>query len=149
MLLTGGMSVLWMSTRFKTTVFLWALVLIPPVYVAVRVPNLWSGQQLIDLIKEYISEERAGSLEYRFFCEKLLVARAVERPMLGWGGWGRSAVNLDGKEIPTDGLWIITLGIRGFVGLILLYLVMDLPAILFLLRFPVRTWHNPQVAPAA
>jgi hypothetical protein len=148
MLLTGGIFLLWISTRFKTTMFLWVLMLIPPAYVAVRVPNLWSGQQLISLIKEYVSPERAGSLEYRFQCEEVLVAKAIQQPLLGWGGFGRSAVFLEEREVPTDGLWIITLGTKGFIGLILLYLVMELPAILFLLRFPVKTWHYPQVAPA-
>ena len=149
-LLIGGTFLLWASTRFQTRMLLWALLLVGPFYVALRVPNIWSGQQLVDLAEMSVGQTRAGSLEYRFKCENLLIARAIKQPLLGWGGWSRSAAYFpdDGREVPTDGLWVITLGTKGFVGLILFYLAMELPVLLFLLRFPVRIWHYPQVAPA-
>ena len=43
-------------------------------------------------------------------------------------------------------MWIIILGTKGYVGLILLYLAMILPAALFIRRFPVRHWGDPRVA---
>ena len=93
-----------------------------PVYVAVRVTNLWSGQQAVDLAEALVGPERAESLEYRFKCENLLIARAIQQPVFGWGGWGRSSVYFDADKpyaelVPTDGLWIIFLGTKGFVGL--------------------------------
>ena len=121
---------------------------------ALRISNLWSGQQLVDLAKASVGEDRAQSLEYRFMCENLLVTKALEQPVFGWGAWGRSSVYFDDDyrdddhKVPTDGLWIIILGSKGFVGLSLLYLVLGLPAILFLWHFPVRLWHNPHMAPA-
>ena len=155
-LLVGGVFLLWVSTRFKTKILLWALVFVAPVYFAVRIPNLWSGDQLVDFITQYIDPVRADSLAYRFKCENLLVAKAVQQPVFGWAGWGRSAVHWDEtadlanrlNAVPTDGLWIITLGINGYVGLVLLYLMIELPLILFLYRFPVRLWDHPQLAPA-
>jgi tetratricopeptide (TPR) repeat protein len=153
-LLAGGMILLWASNRFKTRMLLYALVLFGPLYVALRIPNLWSGQQLVDLAKASVGADRAQSLEYRFMCENLLVAKALEQPVFGWGAWGRSSVYFsndyrdDGHKVPTDGLWIITLGSKGFIGLSLLYLVLGLPAILFLWHFPVRLWRHPHVAPA-
>ena len=46
----------------------------------------------------------------------------------------------------TDGLWIIYLGKKGFVGLTLLYMAMVLPAALFIWRFPPRLWADPRLA---
>ena len=152
-LLAGGMVVLWASIRFKTRLLLVALILVGPIYAGLRIPNLWSGTEIVALAEQFINAERAQSLGYRFMCEELLVAKALERPVFGWGGWGRSAVYFDDDYrdfdhmVPTDGLWIISLGTKGYVGLSLLYLVMELPAMLFLWRFPVRLWHHPQTAP--
>ena len=154
-LLLEGVFLLWASTRFKTKMLLWALVLVAPVYFAVRIPNLWSGAQLVDLIERYVDPERAESLAYRFKCENRLVARALQRQVFGWGTTGGSAAYFDddpksySTTVPTDGLWIITLGTKGYVGLVLLYLVIELPLILFLRRFPVQLWDQPQLAPAA
>ena len=152
-LLAGGMFLLWVSVRFKTRVFLWALVLFGPVYVALRVPDLWSGENLVDVVAT-ISPARATSLSYRFKCESLLIAQAVKQPVFGWGGWGRSSVYSGelsqdaSRMVPPDGLWMVIFGMNGFAGLSLLYLILELPAILFLFRFPARFWHEPRVAPA-
>jgi hypothetical protein len=154
-LLVGGMFLLWASTRFKTKMLLWALVLFGPIYFGTRIPNLWSGKALVNLISQYISKDRADSLAYRFMCENLLVAKAIQQPLLGWGGSGRMNVNFDessenaGRVVAMDGLWIITLGNSGFVGLSLLYVIMELPVIIFLWRVPVQLWDHPQIAPAS
>ena len=150
-LLIAGMMFLWLSARLKTRLLLASLLLVGPVYVAVRVSKIWSGQQAVDLIETYLGHERAYSLEYRFMCEDLLVVKAVEQPILGWGGWGRSAVYRDPDKpwrrmVETDGLWIIILGARGFFGLTSLYLAFVLPAALFIWRFPVRLWSDPRLA---
>ena len=153
-LLVGGVLVLWASTRYRTRVLLLALVLFGPVYAGLRIPNVWSGQELVSLLAKYFNEDRAKSLEFRFKCENLLIAKAIKRPVFGWGGWGRSdAYFVDdyevvGRKAPTDGLWVITFGTKGYCGLILFYLVLELPAILFLWRFPPTLWRIPSVAPA-
>ncbi|MFY1705942.1 hypothetical protein [Tritonibacter scottomollicae] len=68
---------------------------------------------------EAISPERAQSLGYRFDNEEILLERAAEKPMFGWGGWGRNLIR-DGEtgrilSIP-DGHWIIAFGSFGWVG---------------------------------
>ncbi len=65
-----------------------------------------------------ISEERAQSLEFRFDNEAQLLARALERPVFGWGPKMRWMVlERGGEEHSTaDGYWIITVGISGLVG---------------------------------
>jgi hypothetical protein len=150
-LLVGGMILLWFSVRARTRLLLASLLFVGPLYVTLRVTNLWSGQQAVDLADKIVGPERAESLEYRFKCENLLITKAVEQPVFGWGGWGRSDVFFNAntpwpKQVPTDGLWIIILGTKGYVGLALLYLTMVLPAALFIRRFPARLWGDPGVA---
>ena len=82
-----------------------------------------------------ISEERAASFEFRLRNEDALLARAAEKPLSGWGGYGR-ARNLDenGEFTDTvDGLWIATLGSNGWLGYIGLFGLLVFP-ILALLR---------------
>ena len=65
-----------------------------------------------------ISPERAASFEFRLRNEDILLARALEKPLSGWGGWGRSQPSDDkGNRITTvDGLWVSTLGSSGWIG---------------------------------
>ena len=68
-----------------------------------------------------ISEERADSLAFRFRNEDILLARANEKPLSGWGGFGRNRVRdpETGRDISTtDGMWIITIGTWGWPGYI-------------------------------
>ena len=82
-------------------------------------------------------------------CEDFLVAKAMYRPFLGWGGFGRNQVQGDQGTVAMDGFWIITLGTRGFVGLISYYISMVLPGMLFIRRFPTRLLGAPRVAPCS
>ena len=83
-------------------------------------------------------------------CENLLIRRALEQPVWGWGGYERSRAYFDEAKtslVQMDGLWVITLGTRGFIGLGLLYLVLELPVIVFLVRFPCTTLEPPPSGP--
>ena len=55
-----GMAVLWLSTRFKTRLFLAVLLLAGPLYVGARVTNLWSGQQAVDVAINLVGPERGS-----------------------------------------------------------------------------------------
>ncbi|MHB1558787.1 MAG: O-antigen ligase domain-containing protein, partial [Isosphaeraceae bacterium] len=149
LLMVAGMAILWLSVRFRTRLLLIGLMLVGPAYAALRIPNYWTGQNAVNLAATWIDPERAHSLWYRFMCENLLIARAVQQPVFGWGGWGRNEVYFDPartKRVEMDGLWVITLGTRGFVGLSLLFASLLMPAIVFTWRFPPKTWGDPRVA---
>lgn len=153
-LLAMGMMVLWLSVYLRTRLILAGLLLIGPVYVAVRTSNVWSGEQAVAMAETLAGKDRAQSLQFRFECESLLIAKALKQPIWGWGGWGRSDAHLYPgtawqKRVTTDGIWIVYLGTKGFVGLALFYLAMILAAIRFLLKFPVRLWDDPQLAAAS
>ena len=162
-LLLGGVVILWASTRFRTRLLLGTLALFGPIYAGVRIPNLWSGQQVVQLATTWIGKDRGESLAYRLQNEVVLIAKALERPIWGWGGWGRFTVyglydesgvfhpepdKLE-HQVPYDGMWLVVFGTQGIVGLILWHLVLELPPLLFVLRFPVHLWSHPRVAPAS
>lgn len=55
-----------------------------------------------------VSEVRARSLNYRLHNEDISLERALEKPVTGWGRWGRNQVyNERGEMISTqEGVWI-------------------------------------------
>ena len=53
LLMVSGLSTLWLCTRFNSKLFLWALLLVAPLYYAVRIPNYWTGKEFADLVRTY------------------------------------------------------------------------------------------------
>jgi hypothetical protein len=73
---------------------------------------------------EAISEQRAESLGARFESEDMLLEKARERPLFGWGPASRSHVfdPVTGDDLTiVDGEWIIVFGTRGLLGFIAWY----------------------------
>jgi tetratricopeptide (TPR) repeat protein len=150
LLMIMGLSVLWASTRFNTKLLMWAFLFTGPIYYAARIPNYWDGKDFGSLVRTYFSEERAQSFEFRLENENLLAAKAMLQPTWGWAGWGRNrAVDEHGTAAVTDGMWVVYLGTYGFVGLASWTLLIVLPSWLFTIRYPVRSWATPAVAPLA
>jgi tetratricopeptide (TPR) repeat protein len=151
MLMILGVVMLELVKRTKVSWIVLIIVFLPPAYITLRTTGFWSGQELIDLTVKYIPD-RGSSIETRIVSEDHLIAKAKERPWLGWGGFGRNRI-IDlrtGKDLfPTDGLWVIFFGIQGLVGLVSLTLTFILPLWLTYLRIPARLWPTPLVAPAA
>ncbi|MEL7114014.1 MAG: hypothetical protein AAGP08_00235 [Pseudomonadota bacterium] len=115
-------------------------------------PAVWQSQILpVDRFMEFvtsISEERAQTLQYRLDNEADMLVRAAERPIFGWGGWDRWRVFDEfGRDTTTaDGLWVITLGERGWVGYVCFFLILTLP--MFFLVRSVRRKESSHVLPA-
>ncbi|HEY2587654.1 MAG TPA: hypothetical protein VGI81_18045 [Tepidisphaeraceae bacterium] len=151
MLMSGGMSVLLMTRWWpKTRLAALLLILAAPTYMAVRSARDWSGDTLTQMAN-VISPTRAESFAFRLKMENLLTEKALERPILGWGGWNRSHVydifdNHDRTIV--DGLWIITLGEFGFVGLGALTIMIIGSVLLVWWRIPTRFWNDPACAAA-
>lgn len=71
-----------------------------------------------------ISNDRAGSFQFRAENEGQLLAKANEKPLFGWGTWGRNRVRdaETGRDISTtDGTWIIQYGMFGWFGYLSLF----------------------------
>lgn len=92
-------------------------------FLGLRYIDRFPTDSLVQFTREWVNDDRANSLQFRFDNEQLLLGRAAQRPLLGWGSWGRNRVFDDqGRDISTtDGLWIIVLGTQGLVGLVSLY----------------------------
>ncbi len=77
-----------------------------------------------------VQEERAQSLEFRFNNEEVLLDHAADKPLFGWGSWGRNLIYdaVTGRSLTiTDGEWIIVIGTMGWVGYISVFGLLTLP----------------------
>lgn len=91
-------------------------------YPLLRATDIFPTDSVVNLAKN-ISKERAGSLEFRFDNENILLAHAREKLWFGWGGWGRNRVyDEQGKDLTvTDGYWIIVFGQYGLIGFLSIF----------------------------
>jgi len=133
----------------KNRLVLIGLVLLPPTYVALRTSGLWHGEQIVELAR-ILDSNRADSLQFRINNENILLAKALQQPIFGWGGWGRGRVydEWDNDVSITDGRWIIELGAHGIVGVASCFAAMLLPLALLTTRFPARRLLSTELAPA-
>jgi hypothetical protein len=93
----------------------------------------------VDRIYEFayaIDPLRASSLNVRLVNEEILLERAEAKPLFGWGGWGRSRVYSDrGRDISiSDGLWVIVIGAKGWLGYIATFSLWCLPVLMMYTR---------------
>jgi hypothetical protein len=86
-------------------------------YPLLRTADLVPTTYIFDAAR-LISEERAGSLQFRFDHENALLERASQRILFGWGRFGRNRIFDEwGNDVGTsDGRWAITLGQFGIFG---------------------------------
>ncbi|MGE0712332.1 MAG: O-antigen ligase domain-containing protein [Planctomycetota bacterium] len=128
LLVVGGGAML-ACQRLRRTWPLLLLTLLPGLYVDARLSGQLTGQELVRWLRAEGAETRADSLEFRFKNEGILAEKALQRPVLGWGGWKRARVfDEQGRDISTtDGWWIIALGENGWVGLCALMAVHLVP----------------------
>ena len=150
-LLVLGLGSLWTCWRTKTKWVMWAVLSIAPIYYALRIEDVWTGEHAVELARTLFGHDRAASLEYRLSNEDVFIAKALQRPVFGWGGWGRIFVYDEGggKLTIIDQLTVIAFATNGFVGLVAFTMVWLLPSALFLKRFTVKEWRRADVAPAA
>lgn len=83
-----------------------------------------------------IAPERAHSLEFRLINEDRVMARALERPYWGWGGYARNRIfNERGKDITIiDGTWIGIFSTRGWGGYIAFFGFLTAPLLALAFR---------------
>ncbi|MEL6959403.1 MAG: hypothetical protein AAGL89_10675 [Pseudomonadota bacterium] len=83
-----------------------------------------------------IDEDRARSFNTRLENEEILLERAAERPVFGWGGFGRSRVrNEKGIDIVIpDGYWVIIIGVGGWSRYVGEFGLMAVPMLLLFLQ---------------
>ena len=92
-LLSGGLLILWLCTRFNSKLFLYALLLIPPIYYGLRIPDLWSGDNLISFV-EKLDATRANPWNTGFIV-RTCSSRGPWNNRTGAGARGDSTVSLE------------------------------------------------------
>ena len=78
------------------------------------------------------SPERASSFQFRIVNEEILLERARQRPVFGWGGYGRNEIfdQYTGQNMSvTDGTWIIIIGTSGWAGYVATFGLLCLPMV--------------------
>lgn len=145
-----GLSVLFASQIFRTRWIITLLFCIVPMYAFLQGSNMWPTELSVDFMTGLIGEERAQSLEYRYFNEEYLTERAREQPIFGWAGWDRQHVDLGwGNRTVADSMWVTFFGKFGGFGFMTLVFSILLPAIVFVSRYRANMWSHPKLAPAA
>lgn len=92
-----------------------------------------------------VDPAREASLRFRLMNEDILLEKANERPLFGWGGWGRNRVFDDeGRDISiTDGYWVMAIGTGGWVGYVVQFGLLLIPMMFLGLR-----WKQLALTPA-
>ncbi|MEZ6118360.1 MAG: hypothetical protein R3C28_17580 [Pirellulaceae bacterium] len=134
LLTIGGIIVLEMTRRFRSS---WPFVMLTMtvfVYMGLRINDV--PFDFTSQLAAKFSAERAQSLQFRLDNEDILIDKAMQRPLLGWGRFGRNRVyNEEGRDISiTDGLWVLLLGIFGFVGLGAFFGAFLIPSVALIVR---------------
>jgi len=116
--------------KFRSTRKLRWLVLVIPLYIALRLTDVISIEQVRTFAARIFDSDRVDSLEWRLLQENLFGQKAKERPLLGWGGYNRGwPVNPEtGAQLiqMVDSLWVILFSTFGYLGLISVFLAMGL-----------------------
>jgi len=107
------------------------LALFAGLYPLLRTWELIPTEQILSFLRSLVGEERSGSLAFRFVNEDLLLKKAREHFMFGWGQFGRNFApwGWDGQTVP-DGYWVIQLGILGLCGFIATFGPVVIPLVL-------------------
>lgn len=97
-----------------------------------------------------VDPERAGSLEFRFSNEELLLERAQQKPWFGWGGWSRNLLrdaNSGSISSIPDGNWILLFGTSGWVGYVIQMSLLSLS--IAMLAYLTINQRNDTISPHA
>ncbi|WP_299819483.1 hypothetical protein [uncultured Jannaschia sp.] len=84
-----------------------------------------------------IDAGRASSLQTRFDNEEMILGKAEQRPIFGWGSWGRWRVydSETGADITiSDGHWVIVIGAGGWTRYLFEFGLLTMPIFLLFLR---------------
>jgi hypothetical protein len=148
-LMIAGLGMLFCARRLRWAMPVIAVLAIAGAYPALRGSGLMDADALLSASGVLYDADRQNSLAVRLTSEDLYIDHVAERPILGWGGWGRGDIVVEGigRSIP-DGLWVIALSRAGWLAVAALAL-MYLTPVLALVRRPVASWTTPEVGPFA
>jgi hypothetical protein len=105
-----------------------AMALIAVTYPVLRSLELFPTERIVETAA-LAGEDRANSIDIRFTNEEIVLLRAQERLLFGWGNYARwRTYDVEGSfEDRIDGLWLVILGSTGALGLGLFLAILLLP----------------------
>ena len=102
-------------------------------YPALRGAGMIPINGIADLSSEF-SSDRAESFQMRVDNEEMLLEKVAQRPVFGWGTWGRGRIykthwsgKFDYDVTVTDGTWIIIISSFGWIGYIATFGLLSYP----------------------
>jgi hypothetical protein len=131
MLGMAGVGVMFLFSRSRVRLICAVVAVTVLAYPLLRGADIVPVQAMADQIAA-VNEERAASLQTRIDNEGSLLVKANQRPLFGWGSFGRNRVydESTGKDLSiTDGTWIIIVGSYGWVGYIAAFGLLCLPMV--------------------
>lgn len=144
MIIGGGL--LWLTSLTGRRWVLIAAAVFMFGYPALRITQVLKAETIMSIIEPIFPEEKVQTLDYRVTQEDLYAAHTMERPWLGWGGWGRNRTR---QTRAIDGLWIVVFSKHGLIGVSALLLCFAIPVFRVWRRMPRRGWSDPDTGPAA
>ena len=108
-----------------------ALALMVLVYPMLRAADIIPVNSVVEWFAT-VSTDRAESLAFRVQNEDVLLDKARERPLFGWGGWGRNFVfNEFGEDLSiADGYWVLVIGQGGWMRYLAEFGLLCIPIVL-------------------
>ncbi len=106
-------------------------------YPLARGSGLIPAERIVTAVASF-APERGESLNYRLQQEDALLSKANQKPVSGWGGWGRSRIfseETGSSESVADGSWILIIGESGWIGYLGTFGLLCLPAIFAARRY--------------
>jgi hypothetical protein len=108
-------------SKTRSTMLIRILLLIVPLYIALRISNIFSIEQILDYAGRIFDPERINSLTWRLRQEDLFGEKALLRIWFGWGGYNRGWPIDPYTGMYTirmvDSLWVIIFSKYGLFGL--------------------------------
>ncbi len=93
--LIGGLIILVTAKKFRTGLALSILILVMSFYLLLAATGNFTGKRaesILSAMRQVVPADRVESLEFRWWNEELLVQKALEKPIFGWGGYGDNRV---------------------------------------------------------
>lgn len=125
-----------LAGRRTQIIFSGAIAAVVLLYPLLRGTDLIPVQAMVTKAAE-IQAERAQSLDYRLRNESEVLAHAQERPIFGWGGFGRNFARdpvTGDTDTVLDGRWIIVISTFGWCGYIVEFGLLALPLVMLAWR---------------
>ena len=115
-LIVGVLLVL-LTLSFRSRAMIVALALLSPLYMGLRISEIWDGQSLVTMAGK---TGRASTVAVRIDCEDRMIGAVLDHnPAFGFGrplgiAWGDKLVQIDPAA---DGAWLVYLWVGGLIGL--------------------------------